>query len=163
MAEIKGAWTALFLIDQNPPTEVVVLKRSPDKKFAPNKYTGIGGTVEDGETPLDCQLRELKEETGLSGIAVTEFARAIIDDVWHVHYYWGIFNGDLPECNEGFLQRVSTNVLPNLDFTETSKGLIKQWHKRGFQTNSTWTMYTKKLSSESNAPEELLKVIERLS
>ncbi len=39
-------WNVIFLVDGDPPTKVVLLKRAEDKTFAPNKYTGIGGKVD---------------------------------------------------------------------------------------------------------------------
>ena len=32
-----------------------------------DKWIGVGGKFENGETPFDCARREIKEETGLTG------------------------------------------------------------------------------------------------
>lgn len=45
--------------------EVLLLFRNKKKNdFHEGKYVGIGGRLEPGETPIECILRELKEETG---------------------------------------------------------------------------------------------------
>ena len=45
--------------------EVLLLYRNKKKNdFHEGKYVGIGGRMEPGETPLECIIREVKEETG---------------------------------------------------------------------------------------------------
>ena len=45
--------------------EVLLLYRNKkENDFHRGKFLGIGGRLEPGETPLECILRELKEETG---------------------------------------------------------------------------------------------------
>ncbi|MCA9896339.1 MAG: NUDIX domain-containing protein, partial [Anaerolineae bacterium] len=84
-------WTVIFLLDSVQPQRVMMLKRAPWKPFAPDMYTGIGGKEEIGEGPLACALRELEEETGLTNIALTEFARCVLDGQKSLHYYRGIY------------------------------------------------------------------------
>ena len=42
-----------------------MIKRSPLKGLFPNKYNGLGGHVEKGESILEAAIREVKEESGL--------------------------------------------------------------------------------------------------
>lgn len=45
--------------------EVLLLYRNKKANdFHAGKFIGIGGRLEPGETPLECMLRELREETG---------------------------------------------------------------------------------------------------
>ncbi len=47
--------------------EVLLLYRNKKKNdFHEGKYIGIGGRLEPGETPLECVIREVKEESGYS-------------------------------------------------------------------------------------------------
>lgn len=45
---------------------ILLLKGAPNKRLWANKYNGIGGHVEPGESPLQCAIRELREETGIT-------------------------------------------------------------------------------------------------
>ena len=85
-------WNVIFLVDKNPPSQIVMFKRTPDRDFAPNLYTGVGGKVEPKESIADSAHRELEEETGINNIALTEFARVIIDGKLRLYYFWGIYN-----------------------------------------------------------------------
>ena len=62
MNEQVIALVAIF----NISGEVLLLKR-PKQAHQGGLWSFPGGKVEDGETPLDTAIRELKEETGLSG------------------------------------------------------------------------------------------------
>lgn len=47
--------------------EVLLLFRNKkENDFHEGKYIGIGGRLEPGETPLECVIREVKEESGYS-------------------------------------------------------------------------------------------------
>ncbi|HKI60042.1 MAG TPA: (deoxy)nucleoside triphosphate pyrophosphohydrolase [Mariprofundaceae bacterium] len=50
----------------NSDREVLLLKR-PDNVHQGNLWSFPGGKVDEGETPLDAAVRELREETGLTG------------------------------------------------------------------------------------------------
>ena len=45
--------------------EVLLLKGAPTKKIWPNKFNGLGGHVERGESPHAAAEREIREEAGL--------------------------------------------------------------------------------------------------
>jgi 8-oxo-dGTP diphosphatase len=51
----------------NPKSKKVLLhKRDSNTSVNPNKWAFFGGTSEGNETPLQCFVRELKEEIGVS-------------------------------------------------------------------------------------------------
>jgi 8-oxo-dGTP diphosphatase len=47
--------------------KILLLKRSANRKFHPNKWQPISGFPKEKESAEDCILREIKEETGLDG------------------------------------------------------------------------------------------------
>ena len=74
-----------------------------------DKWVGVGGKFEDKESPEDCLLREVREETGLT---LTSYRyRGIvtfISDQWPTEYMHLFtadgFTGQLKECDEGDLE-----------------------------------------------------------
>ena len=85
-----------------------------------DKWIGIGGKFEGEETPDECLLREVREETGLT---LTNWqCRGIVtflcNGPWEGEYMYLFtadgFAGDLTDCDEGELQWVSRDFLDGL-------------------------------------------------
>jgi len=91
-----------------------------------DKWIGIGGKFEDKESPEDCVLREVKEETGLT---LTDFDyRGIVtfvSDIYpteYMHLFKATsFSGELKSCDEGVLEWVDKNFVKNLPIWEGDK------------------------------------------
>lgn len=84
------------------------------------KWIGVGGKIEAGETPEECAIREIREETGL--IAHDVDLRGIItfpeftpDQDWYVYVFRVTeFSGELlEECPEGTLEWVDYSQVLN--------------------------------------------------
>ena len=88
-----------------------------------DKWIGVGGKFEPGESPEECLLREVREETGLT---LTDWRfRGIVtfvSDRWPTEYMHlftaGGFTGRLRECGEGMLEWVPRERLPALPHWE---------------------------------------------
>ena len=88
-----------------------------------DKWLGIGGKFEDKESPEDCALREIKEETGLT---VTDYRyRGIVtfvSDEWETEYMHLFtadgFTGNIIECDEGDLEWVKKKDVIKLPIWE---------------------------------------------
>ena len=88
-----------------------------------DKWLGIGGKFEDKESPEDCALREIKEETGLT---VTDYRyRGIVtfvSDEWETEYMHLFtadgFTGNIIECDEGDLEWVKKKDVLKLPMWE---------------------------------------------
>ena len=84
-----------------------------------DKWIGVGGKFEEGESPEDCLLREVREETGLT---LTSWAyRAIVtfvSDEWGTEYMHlftaDAWTGELTACSEGDLEWVDKRDVPAL-------------------------------------------------
>ncbi len=92
-------------------------RRESDGNYG--KWLGIGGHFERGESPDECVLREVREETGLT---LTQYAfRGVVtfvagDWVEYMHLYTAsAFEGELSAgCDEGDVQWVDKTRLPGL-------------------------------------------------
>lgn len=95
------------------------------------KWIGVGGKFEKDETPEECLLREVKEETGL---VLTEYKlRAVItfiSDSWETEYMYlfsaNEFAGELTTCDEGELKWVEKDRILNLNIWEGDKIFLKK-------------------------------------
>lgn len=91
-----------------------------------DKWIGVGGKFEPDETPEECLLREVREETGLT---LTKYRfRGIItflSDEWegeYMHLFTAEeYSGELKECNEGNLVWVPKAQIQNLHIWEGDK------------------------------------------
>ncbi len=99
-----------------------------------DKWLGIGGKFEDGESPEECIIREVKEETGLT--LNTYKLRCIVTYVstnWETEYMYiftsNDFTGELMECNEGDLQWVRKDRVTELNTWEGDKIFIEKIQK----------------------------------
>ena len=86
-----------------------------------DKWIGIGGKLEKGETPKQCILREAKEETGL--LLISPEYRGIVYfnsdkyDLFSAKRY----SGTLTECDEGDLEWIEKRRLRDLTVWEGDK------------------------------------------
>ena len=101
-----------------------------------DKWVGIGGKFEDGESPEDCVLREAKEETGLT---LTSFKyRGIVtfvSDKWETEYMHLFtadgFSGELTECDEGVLEWIDKEKLDAIPKWEGDKIFLRLLDEEG--------------------------------
>ena len=91
-----------------------------------DKWIGVGGHFEFQESPEDCLIREVKEETGLTlnSWAFRGIVSFISDDhpAEYMHLYTSQdFSGQLTECDEGQLEWVKKENIKELNLWEGDK------------------------------------------
>ena len=94
------------------------------------KYIGVGGHVEDGESPTDCIKREVFEETGLrlKTVKTRGYITFVMgNETEHTILFTSDnFTGELKEnCNEGELTWVDIDKVLDLNLWEGDKVFLK--------------------------------------
>lgn len=103
---------------------------SKKKDVNKDKWIGVGGHFEKDESPEECLLREVKEETGLT-LTSYRFRGMVtfLSDGWQTEYMCLYtadgFEGRLTECDEGDLNWIPKADLPKLNLWEGDKIFLK--------------------------------------
>ena len=121
--------TSLCYIERDG--QVLLLHRvKKDHDENAGKWIGIGGKFEEGESPEECMLREVREETGL---CVTRWrCRGIVtfvSDEWGTEYMHLFtadrFTGTLRDCDEGVLAWVDKDAVLTLPIWEGDRIFLR--------------------------------------
>ena len=108
---------------------LMLYRNKKEKDINKNKYIGVGGHVEKGETPDEAVVREVKEETGLDLLSFNK--RGLVYFVLNgyeeeMYIYTSLdFKGELIECNEGDLLWVDKDKVMSLPIWEGDKYFLK--------------------------------------
>lgn len=121
--------TCIYLIHEG---QWLMLYRNRKKKDVnAGKYIGVGGKIEPGETPRECAVREVREETGLHmlhpvyrGTVYFESPDQEDEKIWI--YTCTDYDGNLHACNEGTLEWVPVNQILNLDLWDGDRIFLKK-------------------------------------
>ncbi len=121
----KSNLTTLCYIEQDG--KYLMLHRvKKENDVNKDKWVGIGGHFEENESPEECLLREVLEETGLQLISY-RFRGIItfISDRWDTEYMHLFtadkFDGSIAECDEGELCWVEKSKVYDLPIWEGDK------------------------------------------
>ena len=133
-ANYNGRKTSLVYLERDG--KYLILHRTK-KEHDENgdKWIGVGGKFEPGETPDECALREVKEETGLT---MSDFRlRGLIifvSDVWGMEYMYLYtatkWRGKLIDCDEGELVWLDKQELLKKNLWEGDKLFLKALDER---------------------------------
>ena len=126
---MPGINTTLCYIEKD--NQYLMLLRNKKKQdLNEGKWIGVGGKFEDDETPEECLLREVREETGLT---LTSYRyRAVItfiSDEWGTEYMHLFtadgFEGDLIDCDEGELRWIPKDEILDLSLWEGDRAFLQ--------------------------------------
>ncbi len=112
----------------------LLLHRSPAKKFMPDLWTGLGGSVERHEFDdlRGSALRELHEEASIAEVDVTHFVlrRALLHaraggPLTLLLYYTAEWPSEIaPPCTEGTLHWVTREQFDGLNIIDTTRPVL---------------------------------------
>ncbi len=133
---MRSPMTTLCYIE-NEDSYLMLHRVSKKNDVNKDKWIGVGGHFEVGESPEECLLREVYEETGLK-LTSYKFRGIVtfISDRWPAEYmclytadsYEGSLfdsDGNMKECNEGVLCWVKKSELNTLNLWEGDKIFLR--------------------------------------
>lgn len=85
--DYSNSVTSVCLI-QNDNDDVLILQRGSTAPWMPDKWSLVGGGVEEGETPMDGAKREVQEEIGVDIYDLTYFDEYYDTNVGKLIYYY---------------------------------------------------------------------------
>ena len=115
--------------------QVLMLHRVKKKNdINKDKWIGIGGKFEFGESPEECMLREFREETGLTLTSwkyrgIVTFVMGDVCEYMHLFSADG-YEGELTSCDEGTLEWVDEQKVPQLPTWEGDRVFLQLLRER---------------------------------
>ena len=128
--------TLCYVRDAKNLTTLMLHRVKKENDMHEGKWNGLGGKFEDGETPEECVIREVLEESGLSitnpklqGF-ITFPAFDQFED-WYVFFFFSDeFTGELIDSAEGNLEWIKNDNLMDLKLWEGDK-IFMGWFDSG--------------------------------
>ncbi len=125
--------TLCYLIKEDKYLMLHRIKKDHD--INAGKYIGVGGHVEEGESPTDCIKREVKEETGLilNRVKCRGYITFVMgEETEHaVLFTSDDFSGTMTDdCDEGSLTWVDIDKVMDLNLWEGDRVFLKLLQER---------------------------------
>ena len=115
---------------ENKHRYLMLFRNKKKKDINRQKYIGIGGHLEPGESKESALLREVKEETGLTLLSYQYRGKILFinDDFQEIIYLYtsSEFTGQLIECNEGELHWIDINKVLEVPHWEGDAYFLKK-------------------------------------
>ncbi len=117
--------TSLCYLDNG--SQYLMLHRTTKKNDENHdKWIGVGGKFEEGESPEECMAREMLEETGFSPIdwqyrGIVTFVSDIYGTEYMHLFTCTRWVGKAKPCNEGVLQWVDKSLISELNIWQGDK------------------------------------------
>jgi 8-oxo-dGTP diphosphatase len=123
---------------------VLMMKRADTREFAPGLWAPVGGHMESPELndPGAASLREVFEETGITGAGLSDFRLKYLilrqkDEEIRMQYVYfaSTRTSDLQQTEEGELHWIERSRILDLELALTSRITLEHYFKVGFQTD----------------------------
>ena len=122
--------TLCYVIDKKNNSTLMIYRNKKQNDYHEGKWNGLGGKLEQGESPEDCAIREIKEESGLTVKSVKmkgfiTFPLFDGNDDWYVFLFTADdFEGKLIDSPEGHLEWIPNEKLTEINLWEGDKIFI---------------------------------------
>ncbi len=122
--------TLCYVIDKNRNHTLMIHRVKKENDYHRGKWNGLGGKFEPGESPEECAVREIKEESGLlvKNIKMRgsiTFPMFDGKEDWYVFLFTADeFQGELIDSNEGNLDWIPNEKLIEINLWEGDKYFI---------------------------------------
>ena len=106
-----------------------------EKDINKDKWIGVGGHFEEGESPEECLFREVREETGLELTSwklrgIITFVTDVYEPEYMFLYTADGYSGEITDCDEGTLEWVKKSDVYHLPIWEGDKVFFRLLEER---------------------------------
>ena len=129
--------TLCYVKDRNAGKTLMLFRNKKLKDFHKGKWNGLGGKFEPGETPEECCIREVREESGLTPIdpimkGFITFPMFDGVDDWYVFLFViDKFTGELIDSPEGELRWIPDDELLSIQLWDGDRIFIPWLEQEG--------------------------------
>lgn len=122
--------TTLCYLEQNG-FYLMLHRTKKEKDINKDKWIGIGGHLEEGESPEECLVREMREETGVTPLSpklrgIITFVSDRYGTEYMFLYSSEAYQGELSsDCDEGDLEWVRKDKIASLPLWEGDKIFLR--------------------------------------
>lgn len=122
--------TLCYVQDKKTNSTLMLHRVKKENDYHRGKWNGLGGKFEPGESPEECAVREVKEESGLNAKSIKMkgfITFPIFDGIedWYVFLFViDDYDGELIDSNEGNLEWIPNEELININLWEGDKYFI---------------------------------------
>ena len=116
--------TLCYITDLQKKSTLMLFRNKKENDVHEGKWNGLGGKVDPTESPEDCVIREIKEESGLT-ISSPQLKGFITFPKFDGIYDWYVFlftadkfEGELINSNEGHLEWIPNDQIRSLNLWE---------------------------------------------
>ncbi|SDB03750.1 NUDIX hydrolase [Eubacterium oxidoreducens] len=121
--------TTLVYIEQED-CYLMLYRNKKEHDQSHGKWLGVGGKFEENESPVECMMREVLEETGLT-VKKYRFRGLVtfVSDLYETEYMHlftvSEYSGQLKECNEGELRWIPKSQIMDLNLWDGDREFFK--------------------------------------
>ncbi len=130
--------TLCYVIDRKKKQTLMLHRVKKENDMHEGKWNGLGGKLENGETPEECVIREVKEESGLTiknprmhGFITFPLFDGTND--WYVFLFTAEnYSGKLIDSREGNLEWIPNKKVSSLNLWEGDKIFLDWLYQEKF-------------------------------